>query len=201
MAVKKCFDCIIRIDEAKYKKDRIICKNCYNIKTKKYNKNTFSRYDNKKIKVVNSVNNTIKNKKKTKVVNSMNNRTLIIGFSNCRKTYLMNQILHRKQEPIFKITKSSNHYPNIEAQISNEIEPLENYEKSTVALDDMLLIKQESNLDMLFTRGRYYNGNNRKNTTLECGSECNFFSVNSFIWTKIGSVSWKSCKKWALLVI
>ena len=55
-----------------------------------------------KIQVVNSV-----NKKKTKVVGSVNgnNRTLVIGFSNCGKTYLMNHILHQKQEPIFIITK------------------------------------------------------------------------------------------------
>ena len=37
------------------------------------------------------------------------NRTLIVGVSNCRKIYLMNHILHQKQEPFFlntKITKS-----------------------------------------------------------------------------------------------
>ena len=95
--------------------------------------------------------------KKTKVVDSMNNRTPIIGFWNCGKTYPMNHILHKKQEPIFKITKSLVQYPNIEAQTSNQIEPLESYEKDTVVLDDMLLSKQESNLDMLFTRGRHSN--------------------------------------------
>ena len=85
----------------------------------------------------------------------MNNRTLIIGLSNCGKTYLMNHILHQKQEPIFINTKSLNQYPNIKAQISDEIQPLEKYENSTVVLNDMLLSKQESNLDMLFTRGRH----------------------------------------------
>ena len=69
----------------------------------------------------------------------------------------MNHILHQKQEPIFIITKSLNQYPNIEAQTSDEIQPLEYYENSTVVFDDMLLSKQESNIDLSFTRGRHNN--------------------------------------------
>ena len=112
---------------------------------KKYNNNNKG-----KIQVVNSVN-------KTKVVDFMiNNRTLIIGFSNCAKTYLMNHILHQKHEPIFMFTKSLNQYPKIKAQTSDEIQPLEHYENSTVVFDDMLLSKQESNIDLFFTRGRHH---------------------------------------------
>ena len=93
------------------------------------------------------------------VVDSVNNnnRTLIIGFSNCGKTYLTNHILFQKQEPGFIITKSLNQYPNFEAQILGEIEPLENYENSAVVFDDMLLSKQESNIDLFYTRGRHNN--------------------------------------------
>ena len=95
---------------------------------------------------------------KRKVVNSVNNnRTLIIGFSNCGKSYLLNHILLQKQEPIFIITKSLNQYPNIKAQTSDENQPLKQYENSTVVFDDMLLSKQESNIDLLFTRGRHQN--------------------------------------------
>ena len=101
--------------------------------------------------------NTNNNKKKTKVVDSVNHRTLIIGFSNCGKTYLMNHILLQKQEPIFKTTKSLNQYPNIKAQTSDEIQPLNEYENSVVVFDDMLLSKQESNIDLFFTRGRHKN--------------------------------------------
>ena len=113
----------------------------------------------KKIKVVNSVNNTNDIKKKRKVVASVNNnnRTLIIGFSNCGKTYLRNHILFQKQEPIFINTKSINQYPNIKAQTSEEIEPLEFYENGIIVFDDMLLSKQESNIDLFFTRGRHNN--------------------------------------------
>ena len=113
----------------------------------------------KKRKVVNSVNNTNDIKKKTKLVASVNNnnRTLIIGFSNCGKTYLMNHIPFQKQEPIFIITKSINQYPKIKAQTSDEIQPLNEYENSVVVFDDMLLSKQESNIDLFFTRGRHNN--------------------------------------------
>ena len=105
------------------------------------------------------MNNTNINKKKKKVVNSVNNnnRTLIIEISNCGKTYLMNYILHQKQEPIFIIKKSLNQYPIIKAQSSDEIELEENYENSTVSFDDMLLLKQESNIDLFFTRRRHQN--------------------------------------------
>ena len=82
------------------------------------------------------------------------NRTLIIGFSTCGKTYLMNHLLHQRQEPIFIITKSLNQYPNIKAQTSDGSGPLEKYENRTVLFDDMLLSKQESNIDLFFTRGR-----------------------------------------------
>ena len=101
------------------------------------------------------MNKTNNNKKKRKLVESLNNRTLIIGFSNCGKIYLMNHILHQKHEPIFIITKSLNQYPKIKAQTSDEIQPLNEHGNSVVVFDDMLLSKQESNIDLFFTRGRH----------------------------------------------
>ena len=86
-----------------------------------------------------------------------NNRTLIIGFSNCGKIYLMNYFILRKQEPFFIITKSLNQYPNTKAQTSDEIQPFETYRNSTAVFDDMLLTKQESNIGLFFTRGRHNN--------------------------------------------
>ena len=47
----------------------------------------------------------------------------------------------------FSITKPLNQYPNIKAQTSQEIEPLEINENSTFVFDDMLISKQESNID------------------------------------------------------
>ena len=100
---------------------------------------------------------TNNNKKKTKVVDSVNNRTLIIRFSNCGETYLMNHILLKKQEPEFVLRKSLNQYPSIKAQTSDEIRPLNENENSVVVFDDVLLSKQESNNDLFSTRGRHKN--------------------------------------------
>ena len=94
-----CNTCNIEIDVNNYLKDRTVCKSCYNKNRRKNNKYTLIQNqqpksdDKKKRKVVNSVSNTNINKKKTKVVDSVNNnnnRTLIVGFLNCGKTYLMN---------------------------------------------------------------------------------------------------------------
>ena len=149
-----CFVRNKRISKDNYKKDRNIFKRCYNNNRKKYNNNK------EKIQVVNSLNNTNINIKKREVVDSVknnNNRSLIIGNSHCGKTHLMNHILFQKQEPFFIITKSLNQYPKIKAQRSDESQPLEHSENSAVVFDDMLLSKQESNIDLFFTRGRHNN--------------------------------------------
>ena len=80
-----------------------------------------------------------------------------MGFSGCGTSYLLTYFLLRKHEPIFIITKSFNLYPNIKSQISEETQPLEHYENSTVVSDDFLLSKQESNINLFFTRGRHSN--------------------------------------------
>ena len=152
MDIKNCTVRNIKIDGDNCKKDRNKCKNCYNINRKKYNSN-----NKEKVQDVNSVNKTNNNKKKRKLVENLNNRNLIIGFSNCAKTYLMNHFLHQKQEPIFILIKSLNQYPKIKAQTSDEIQPLNEYENSVVVFDDMLLSKQESNINLFFTRGRHNN--------------------------------------------
>ena len=59
----------------------------------------------------------------------------------------------QKQEPIFKIAKSLNQYLNIKAQTSDEIQPLQNYENSTVVFDDLLLWKQPTNSDLFSQEG------------------------------------------------
>ena len=86
-----------------------------------------------------------------------NNRTPIIEFSNCSKTYLMFYIVLRRQELIFIIRNSPNHYANIKAQTSDELQPLEKFENSTVVFDDKLLSKKEGNINLFFTRGHHNN--------------------------------------------
>ena len=139
---KNCSACNIKVDKDNYKKDRTVCKDCYNKKKRENNNNTLIKNQQPKIDNVNTNN---------------NNRTLNIGISNSGKTYLMNKFLLQKQEPIFINTQSLNQYPNIKIQTPDEIQPLANYENSTVVFDDMLLSKQESNIDLFFTRGRHNN--------------------------------------------
>ena len=86
--------CNIKVDKNNCLKNRTVRKICYNKNTRKNNNNNTS-IQNQQPK---SDNNNDDDKKKRKVVNSMNLRTLIIGFSNSGKTYLMNHILDQKQE-------------------------------------------------------------------------------------------------------
>ena len=149
MDVKKCFVCDIKIDVNKCKKDRKICKSCYNINRKKYNNNK---------KVVNSVNNL--EKPKIDSVNNIvskfeNHRHVIIGPSNVGQTYYMLKVLEKigNKRPIQIITRSPNQYPNYKT--SNEIKPIIKYKGSVVIFDDMLGAKNSSQIDEFFTRGRH----------------------------------------------
>ena len=105
----------------------------------------------------NNNNNNNNNKNNINNNTNINNRTLIIRLSNCGKSYFMKYILLRKQEPNFMIIKSLNHYANIKAQTSDESQPLNENENTTVVFDDMLLSKQGSNNDLFFTGGRHNN--------------------------------------------
>ena len=88
---RNCSACNIIIDINKYKKDRTICRDCYN-KKKSKNKITISHHQQQPI-IENGNNN--------------NNRTLLVGPSFSGKTYLMLKILSRiSDRDIYIITKS-----------------------------------------------------------------------------------------------
>ena len=115
------------------KKDRNICKICYNINRKKYNINE------KKRKLDNSVNKIkIENTKNNVVSKYENHRNVIIGPSNVGKTYYILKVLEKMgdKRPIHIITRSPNQYPNYKT--SNEIKPINKYKGSVVIFDDML---------------------------------------------------------------
>ena len=155
MDVKKCTVCDIKIDVDNCKKDRNICKNCYNVNRKKNNNKK------KKIKFDDSVNKI--EKPKIDIVNNKNNiiskyenhRHVIIGPSNVGKTYYMLKVLEKigNKRPINIITRSPNQYPNYKT--SNEIKPINKYKGSVVIFDDMLGAKNSSQIDEFFTRGRH----------------------------------------------
>ena len=154
MDVKKCTVCNIEIDEYNCKKDRNICKICYNINRKKYNNKE------KKRKYDDSVNNIEKPKignvnNKINALTNENHRHVIIGPSNVGKTYYMLKILEKigNKRPIHIISRSPNQYPNYKT--STDIKPINKYKGSVVIFNDMLGARNSCQIDEFFTRGRH----------------------------------------------
>ena len=123
-----------------YKKDRTVCKSCYNISRRKNNINTLPQN-------IENVNNDVSTYE--------NHRHVVIGPSNIGKTYYMLKVLEKigEQRPIHIKTRSPNQYPNYKT--SNEIKPINKYKGSVVIFDDMLGAKKSSQIDEFFTRGRH----------------------------------------------
>ena len=154
MDVKKCTVCNRELDEYNCKKDRNICKYCYNINGKKYNnKEKIRKYDD-------SVNNIEKPKignvnNKINDLTNENHRQVVIGPSNVGTTYYMLKVLEKigNKKPIHIITRSPNQYPNYKT--STDIKPINKYKGSVVIFDDMLGARNSSQIDEFFTRGRH----------------------------------------------
>ena len=146
---KKCSPCNIKLDINNYKKDRTICRDCYNKKKRKININTLPPN-----KIIENVN------KQSKFEN--NNRTLLVGPSFSGKTYLMLKILSRiSDRDIYIITKSPpEQYTNSKIkikEISDEIKPLNEYENGIIVFDDILGSSNSRLIDQFFIRGRHNN--------------------------------------------
>ena len=133
------------IDINNYKKDRTVCKTCYNKNKRKIDINTlppnkiFTSYQQPKIENVNN-----KKDNNPNVSTYENHRHVVIGPSNVGKTYYMLKILERigNQRPIHIITRSPNQYPI--NKLSNEIKPINKYKESVVMFDDMLGARNSS---------------------------------------------------------
>ena len=141
MNVKKCTVCNIIIHEDNYKKDRNICKNCYNINRKKYNKIILPEEQ--------------KHNNTPNISKHENHRHVIIGPSNTGQTFYMLKILEKigNKRPIHIITRSPNQYPNYKT--STDIKPINKYKGSVVVFDDMLGARNSSQIKEFFTRGRH----------------------------------------------
>ena len=140
--IKNCSACNIKLDINNYKKDRTVCKDCYNKKKRK--------------------NHLIQ---QPKIENDFNNdRTLLVGPSFSGKTYLMLKILSRiPNRDIYIITKSPpDQYskPKLKIkEISDEINPLNEYENGIIVFDDILGSSNSRFIDQFFIRGRHNNLN------------------------------------------
>ena len=139
---KNCSVCNIKLDINNYKKDRTVCKDCYNKKKRKNN-----LIQQPKIENGNDIN---------------NNRTLLVGSSFAGKTYLMLKILSRMiDRDIYIITKSPpKQYTNSKIkikEITDEIKPLNEYENGVIVFDDILGSSNSRFIDQFFIRGRHSN--------------------------------------------
>ena len=137
---KNCSACNIKLDINNYKKDRTVCKDCYNKKKRK--------------------NNLIQ---EPKIENDFNNnRTSLVGPSFSGKSYLMLKILSRiTDRDIYIITKSPpEQYTDSKIkikEISDEIKPLNEYENGIIVFDDILGSSNSRFIDQFFIRGRHNN--------------------------------------------
>ena len=141
---KNCSVCNIKLDIKKYKKDRTVCKDCYN-KKKRKNKITISHQQQTIIENGNNNNNI---------------RTLLVGSSFSGKTYLMLKILSRMiDRDIYIITKSPpEQYTNSKIKIrdiGDEIKPLNEYENGIIVFDDILGSSNSRFIDQFSIRGRH----------------------------------------------
>ena len=148
---KNCSACNIKLDINNYKKDRTICRDCYNKKKRKNNINTLPH---------NQPN--VNTPKQSKIENNNNNRTLLVGPSFSGKTYLMLKILSRiSDRDIYIITKSPpEQYTNSKIkikEISDEIKALNEYENGIIVFDDILGSSNSRFIDQFFIRGRHNN--------------------------------------------
>ena len=147
---KSCSVCNLKLVINNYKKDRTVCKDCYNKKKRKnnlvQNEITIS-HQQPKIENGNNIN---------------NNRTLLVAPCFSGKTYLMIKTLLRiPDRDIYIITKPSpEQYTNSKFKIketSDEIKPLNEYKKGIIIFDYILGSSNNRFIDQFFIRGRHNN--------------------------------------------
>ena len=141
---KNCSACNIKLDINNYKKDRTVCKDCYNKKKRKNN-------------LVQNEITTSHQQPKSENINK--NRTLLVGPSFSGKTYLTLKLPSRiPDRDIYIISKSPpEQYTNSKIkikEISDEIKPLNEYENGIIVFGDVLGSPNSRLVDQFFIRGR-----------------------------------------------
>ena len=144
---KNCSACNIKLDIKNYKKDRTVCRDCYNKKKRKNNL------------VPNEITTS---HQQPKVENNNNDRTLLVGPSFWGKTHLMLKILSRiPNRDIYIITKSPpEQYTNSKIKIkelNDEIKPLNENENGIIVFDDSLGSSNSRFIVQFFIKGRHNN--------------------------------------------
>ena len=153
---RNCTECNIMIDINNYKKDRTICKSCYNINKRKNNVNFLPPNKNNTSYQQPNFENVDKNKDNKPNLSTYESRAnVVIGPRNVGKTYYMLQVLEKisDKRSINITTRSPNQYPNYKT--STQIKPINKYKGSVVIFDDVLRARNISQTDEFFTRGRH----------------------------------------------
>ena len=153
---RNCTACNIMIDINNYRKDRTVCKTCYNKTKRKNNFNTLPPNKNNTSYQQPNIENDDNNKDNNPNLSTYENRAnVVIGPRNVGKTFYMLRVLEEigNKRPIHKTTRSPNQYSN--SKTNNEIKPIIKYKGAVVIFDDMLGAKNSSQIDEFFTRGRH----------------------------------------------
>ena len=150
---RNCTACNIMIDINNYKKDRTVCKTCYNKNKGKNNSNTLPPKKNNTSYQQRNIENVDNNKDNNLNLSTYENRAnVVIGRRNVGKTFYMLKVLEKicNKRPIHIITRSPNQYPSYKT--NNEIKPKNKYKRSVVIFDDMLGARNSSQIDEFFVR-------------------------------------------------
>ena len=147
--------CKIKRDEINYKKDRTVCKSCYNKMKRKSDYNTLIQASN-----IDNVNNEIFTPRKQKhennpIIQHMKVMPIfVLVHETLAEKYCMWKTLDKivNKRPIFLINRSPNQNPVYKT--SNEIKPINKYKGSVVFFDEKLGALNSSEIDELFTRKR-----------------------------------------------
>ena len=153
---RNCNACNIKIDENNYLKHRTICKNCHIENRRKNNINTLPPNKNNTSYQQPNIANGDSNKDNNPNLSTNQKRAnVIIGPRNVGKTFYMLKILEKigDQRHIQIKTRSPDQYPNFKT--SNEIKPINKYKGSVVIFDDMLGVRNSSQIDDFITSGRH----------------------------------------------
>ena len=144
---RNCSACNIKLDKDHYKRDRTVCKDCYNKKKRNSNNKTLIQNHQPKIEKVNKNNN--------------NNRILSVGPPFSGKTYLKLIIVSRiPDRDIYVINKSppeQNSYSKIKIKETGERKSVNEYENGIIVFDDILGSSNSRYIDQFFIRGRNIN--------------------------------------------
>ena len=129
-------------------KGRTVCKSCYN-------KNRRNNNQQNRQPKTEHANNNKNNDINFSVPTYENRACVIIGARNVGKTYYMLKVFEKigNKRPIRIITRSPNQYLNF--RTSNEFKPINKYKGSVVIFVDMLGVRNSSQIDEFFTRGRH----------------------------------------------